>query len=50
VRNSAPQGLVPAQHEREVLFLRDLSARVGSDPMLVQASNGNTSVKVDGIL
>jgi len=50
VKNSAPPGLVPAQHEREMLFLRDLSARVGSDPMLVQASNGNTSVKVDGIL
>jgi len=27
-----------------------LSARVGSDPLLVQASNGNTSIKLDGIL
>jgi rhamnose utilization protein RhaD (predicted bifunctional aldolase and dehydrogenase) len=30
--------------------LRELSARVGSDPLLVQASNGNTSIKLDGIL
>ena len=50
MKNSPQLGLVPAQHEREVLSLRDLSARVGGDPMLVQASNGNTSVKVDGIL
>jgi ribulose-5-phosphate 4-epimerase/fuculose-1-phosphate aldolase len=30
--------------------LRQLSARVGSDPLLVQASNGNTSIKLEGIL
>src|SRR5438046_9505241 len=27
-----------------------LSARLGGDPLLVQASNGNTSIKLDGIL
>jgi ribulose-5-phosphate 4-epimerase/fuculose-1-phosphate aldolase len=36
--------------ERELACLRELSARVGSDPLLVQASNGNTSIKLDGIL
>ena len=39
-----------AQYEQEVMSLRDLSARVGSDPLLVQASNGNTSIKLDGVL
>ena len=39
-----------AQHEREMMSLRDLSARVGSDPLLVQASNGNTSIKLDGVM
>lgn len=30
--------------------LLDLSARVGADPLLVQAAGGNTSLKEDGIL
>jgi rhamnose utilization protein RhaD (predicted bifunctional aldolase and dehydrogenase) len=30
--------------------LRDSSARLGSDPLLVQACNGNTSIKLNGIL
>ncbi len=30
--------------------LRALSARVGSDPLLVQAAGGNTSLKVDGTM
>ena len=30
--------------------LRDLSARVGSDPLLVQAAGGNTSLKQDGVM
>src|SRR6185437_11806138 len=34
----------------EVNGLRRLSARLGRDPRLVQASNGNTSVKRDGTL
>jgi rhamnose utilization protein RhaD (predicted bifunctional aldolase and dehydrogenase) len=41
---------LPVHHEQAVVSLRDLSARVGSDPLLVQASNGNTSIKLDGIL
>ena len=40
----------PVQHKRELGSLCELSARVGSDPLLVQASNGNTSIKLDGIL
>src|ERR1700691_292942 len=28
----------------------ELSARLGSDPLLVQAGTGNTSVKIDGVL
>lgn len=50
MRNTAQPRLLSARHEREVSFLLDLSARVGSDPLLVQASNGNTSIKLDGIL
>jgi rhamnose utilization protein RhaD (predicted bifunctional aldolase and dehydrogenase) len=38
------------RHDKELASLRELSARVGSDPLLVQASNGNTSLKLDGIL
>jgi rhamnose utilization protein RhaD (predicted bifunctional aldolase and dehydrogenase) len=30
--------------------LRDLSARVGADPFLVQAAGGNTSIKQDGVM
>ncbi len=30
--------------------LRLLSAKVGSDPLLVQGAGGNTSIKVDGVL
>lgn len=48
--NSVQTELVSAEHEREMTSLRDLSARVGSDPLLVQASNGNTSIKLDGVL
>lgn len=49
--NSAIQPkLVPTRHVRELGSLRELSARVGSDPLLVQASNGNTSIKLDRVL
>lgn len=41
---------VPAGFEREMDALRELSARVGGEPLLVQASNGNTSIKIDGTL
>ncbi len=30
--------------------LRNLSARIGSDPLLVQAAGGNTSLKQDGVM
>ncbi len=36
--------------EREFASLRHLSARLGNNPLLVQASNGNTSIKLDEIL
>ena len=35
---------------RELRGLRELSARFGSDRLLVQASSGNTSMKIDGTL
>jgi len=50
VKNAAQPRLLSRRHESEFVCLRNLSARVGSDPLLVQASNGNTSIKLDGIL
>jgi rhamnose utilization protein RhaD (predicted bifunctional aldolase and dehydrogenase) len=37
-------------HGSEIASLRRFSARIGRDPMLVQASNGNTSLKFNGTL
>jgi rhamnose utilization protein RhaD (predicted bifunctional aldolase and dehydrogenase) len=37
-------------HEKEFASLLELSARLGCDPLLVQANNGNISVKLDGVL
>jgi ribulose-5-phosphate 4-epimerase/fuculose-1-phosphate aldolase len=50
VKNASRARLSTARHDKEFASLRDLSARVGRDPLLVQASNGNTSIKLDGIL
>jgi len=50
VKKAAQPQFSPTRHEREIASLRELSARVGSDPLLVQANNGNTSIKLDGIL
>ena len=50
MRNAFHARLSTTRHEKEFASLRDLSARLGADPLLVQASNGNTSVKLDGIL
>ena len=50
MKNTAQPKLLSTRQEREVASLRDLSARVGNDPLLVQGSNGNTSIKLDGIL
>jgi rhamnose utilization protein RhaD (predicted bifunctional aldolase and dehydrogenase) len=32
----------------EIKPVRELSARIGSDPLLTQASTGNSSMKLDG--
>ena len=48
MKNARPK--LSTRHEGEFMCLRNLSARVGSDPLLAQASNGNTSIKLDGIL
>jgi rhamnose utilization protein RhaD (predicted bifunctional aldolase and dehydrogenase) len=37
-------------NEEEIAALLDLSARLGSNPLLVQAGTGNTSIKLDGVL
>jgi rhamnose utilization protein RhaD (predicted bifunctional aldolase and dehydrogenase) len=50
VKNTSQARLSTARHEKEFASLRDLSARVGGNPLLVQASNGNTSIKLGGIL
>jgi rhamnose utilization protein RhaD (predicted bifunctional aldolase and dehydrogenase) len=34
----------------EIEDLRRFSARIGSDPLLVQAAGGNTSIKIDGAM
>ena len=34
----------------EIDSLLDLSARIGGEPLLVQAGTGNTSIKLDGVL
>ena len=47
---AAKRELVSTWLDGEMMALRELSARVGSDPLLVQASNGNTSIKLDGTL
>lgn len=36
--------------DSEIAPLLELSARLGSNPLLVQAGTGNTSVKIDGVL
>lgn len=36
--------------QSEMMSLRELSARIGRDPLLVQACSGNTSIKLDGVL
>jgi rhamnose utilization protein RhaD (predicted bifunctional aldolase and dehydrogenase) len=50
VRKPAQSNYLRARNEKEVAALRELSARVGGNPLLVQASNGNTSIKLDGVL
>jgi rhamnose utilization protein RhaD (predicted bifunctional aldolase and dehydrogenase) len=50
LKNEVQSQHFPTRHERGLACLRELSARVGNDPLLVQASNGNTSIKLEGIL
>lgn len=38
------------RYRGELAQLRDLSARIGGDPLLTQASTGNTSIKLDDVL
>jgi rhamnose utilization protein RhaD (predicted bifunctional aldolase and dehydrogenase) len=39
-----------ATNQAELTPLRELSARTGSDPLLTQASTGNSSIKFEGVL
>jgi ribulose-5-phosphate 4-epimerase/fuculose-1-phosphate aldolase len=39
-----------ATNQAELTRLRELSARIGSDPLLTQASTGNSSIKLEGVL
>jgi rhamnose utilization protein RhaD (predicted bifunctional aldolase and dehydrogenase) len=39
-----------ATNQAELTRLRELSARIGDDPMLTQASTGNSSIKLDSVL
>lgn len=38
------------RYKAELAQLRELSARIGGDPLLTQASTGNTSIKLDDVL
>ena len=39
-----------ATNQAELTSLRELCARIGSDPLLTQASTGNSSIKLEGTL
>ena len=41
---------MPAASHVDLAHLRQLSARIGADPLLTQASTGNSSTKLDGVL
>jgi rhamnose utilization protein RhaD (predicted bifunctional aldolase and dehydrogenase) len=41
---------ISATNQAELTRLRELSARVGGDPLLTQASTGNSSIKLAGVL
>lgn len=44
------QTLATNPQSEEIESLREVSARLGRDPLLVQASSGNTSIKLNGTL
>jgi rhamnose utilization protein RhaD (predicted bifunctional aldolase and dehydrogenase) len=41
---------IPAASHVELARLEQLTARIGADPLLTQASTGNSSIKLDGVL
>src|ERR1039457_1755214 len=50
VKHTALPKLSSQTREKELTSLLELSVRLGCDPLLVQANNGNISVKLDGVL
>src|ERR1051326_3185272 len=42
--------MLTGKQQSEIAPLLRMSARIGADPLLVQAGTGNTSIKVDGTL
>src|ERR1039458_18083 len=41
---------MPVASHVEIARLRQLTTRIGTDPLLTQASAGNSSTKLDGVL
>jgi rhamnose utilization protein RhaD (predicted bifunctional aldolase and dehydrogenase) len=41
---------ISGAHQAQLERLRELSAQIGGDPLLTQASTGNTSIKLGGVL
>jgi rhamnose utilization protein RhaD (predicted bifunctional aldolase and dehydrogenase) len=50
MRSDSPQATHVECQVAELQLLRELTQRVGSNPLLAQASTGNTSTKLDGVL
>ncbi len=50
MRSDTPQASRAGTPLIELEMLRELTHQVGSNPLLAQASTGNTSVKLDGVL
>lgn len=50
VNHTIERKVISNLHKAEIAALLDFSARVGRDQLLVQASSGNTSIKLDGVL
>jgi len=50
MRSDSPQATHVECPAVELQSLRELTQRVGSNPLLAQASTGNTSIKLDGVL
>jgi rhamnose utilization protein RhaD (predicted bifunctional aldolase and dehydrogenase) len=48
--SAAEARITSRRDQSELVSLGQLSARIGDDPLLAQASSGNTSIKMDGIL